>query len=369
MSQGHIAPHTRRKTRVDLLLSLGLVYQPMSGTVNPPPPSARDCRRLGAPHSQTKSPVHPPGLDSPSPPSIPHTLSRRSEATPLANSNHKPAGYRYVTVPQGWFLFTNTETYGRGAYGRVRSGVFINTQKKNTDVAVKKTTRDDYLSTRRELAAYQRLSHPNIVKVWGCFFIEDPIKPPKRPLVLIMNYYRPINSQTVEMSDPSIFVTVFLGVSDALVYMHNNQIIHNDVKLDNLLMDIPSFSGIISDFGIWIERNGTNPCPSITGGSHCPPEAMAYRTCSSKVPEDLTKIDSYGLGEAIKSVFILIHDRQGIRLRTWPANLVKKIPALIAHCTVTNPNTRYSMPTIHDQFSHWLSQHFSIDKLATGIHC
>lgn len=33
----------------------------------------------------------------------------------------KPTGYRYVTVPQGWFLFTNTETYGQGAYGRVRN--------------------------------------------------------------------------------------------------------------------------------------------------------------------------------------------------------------------------------------------------------
>ena len=148
---------------------------------------------------------------------------------------------------------------GSGSFGKVFKAV--NTLTKNL-VAIKKTKKylkknidgdETYVNVKNEIEILKKLSHPNIVKIYEVYDIRE--------------YYFQINEYCkytdlynyfkFHLSEKQICIILYQILSGVL-YLHENNIIHRDIKLENIMVDHiekdqytsePYFFIKIADFG------------------------------------------------------------------------------------------------------------------------
>lgn len=96
--------------------------------------------------------------------------------------------------------------------------------------------------------------------------------------VSMLVYIRQLGSISFSWSD-SDAKTILADMASALDFIHNSRIVHNDVKLANILYS-PARGVVLIDFGL----SFVDGSPSPTGGSpwYLPPEFM--RDCRSRGP-------------------------------------------------------------------------------------
>jgi hypothetical protein len=196
-----------------------------------------------------------------------------------------------------------------------------------------------------EVSATQRLNHPNIIKFLDTFIVEDLAKPTKFPLIIVMDYHKPMREAIQTCDTPTQWIQWMIHIADALIYVHSHNIIHNDVKVDNLLVKCKKL-GILADFGIWIDRHDPHPIPPITGGSHCPPECEAYRQGGALRPKDLTKIDAFAYGKALDSIQNWLNEAPSLCQFERPAKPQAMAQTIVQRCTADEPEHRPDMPDI-----------------------
>ena len=127
---------------------------------------------------------------------------------------------------------------GSGSFGKVFKAV--NTLTKNL-VAIKKTKKylkknidgdETYVNVKNEIEILKKLSHPNIVKIYEVYDIRE--------------YYFQINEYCkytdlynyfkFHLSEKQICIILYQILSGVL-YLHENNIIHRDIKLENIMVD------------------------------------------------------------------------------------------------------------------------------------
>eukprot|EP01102_Stenamoeba_stenopodia_P010751 TRINITY_DN3266_c0_g1_i1.p1 TRINITY_DN3266_c0_g1~~TRINITY_DN3266_c0_g1_i1.p1 ORF type:complete len:727 (-),score=146.31 TRINITY_DN3266_c0_g1_i1:37-2217(-) len=142
--------------------------------------------------------------------------------------------------------FVMSKSLGEGAFGQVfrakhKESGFV--------VAVKSMTLadDQKESIKKETRILQKCSHPNIVQYYGCFLKGDRIYLIMElcgvgcVLDLIKAIERPLTENEL--------LCTILQVVKGLTYLHNNRIIHRDMKPQNILV---TSLGVmkITDFGV-----------------------------------------------------------------------------------------------------------------------
>jgi hypothetical protein len=146
---------------------------------------------------------------------------------------------------------------GRGSYGRVIKGRYL-----EVDVAIKipvqrMSSRDDYNDYVRELVNMQSLQHPNIQTLMGicewrdetdnqiklCFV--QPFR--KETLTTAIDRLQRPTLSTGRVADRLRWKWI-LGLAKALAYMHGQRCVHFDVKPANILMS-DSNEVLLSDLG------------------------------------------------------------------------------------------------------------------------
>lgn len=207
-----------------------------------------------------------------------------------------------TTVAQDYKLI---EQVGRGATGTVYKAV--NVADVNEVVAVKilhKSLLGDLEPVRRfqkEAELTSRLSHRNIISVDDFGLLDDG-----RPY-MIMDYVEgTCISDIIERQGPMSLqeaLPIFMQVASALAHAHEQNIIHRDVKLSNLmLLNVPYQRHVLKlvDFGIakklemgdeYIDENrGITECGQVVGS----PLYMSPEQCMGQTLD--TRTDIYSLG-------------------------------------------------------------------------
>lgn len=134
---------------------------------------------------------------------------------------------------------------GNGAYGDVFEAehTILNIQ-----VAMKRPRKDHANTFCKELVSLQKLNHPNIIQLYHVFSVGIHYF-----LVMEMapgcDLYTYLAKDDIKL-DENICRIVGRQLASALCYMHEQQIVHRDLKLENIMYDESTMKVKIIDFGL-----------------------------------------------------------------------------------------------------------------------
>ncbi|KAL4237520.1 hypothetical protein ACF0H5_002234 [Mactra antiquata] len=220
---------------------------------------------------------------------------RKSTSSKIETVTYRPT-YRAVLAKKGFLV---KQTLGSGSYSKVKFAFSL----ENNDyhkAAVKiidrsKAPRD--FQTRflpRELSIWPRMIHPNISRMFEMF--EDNYR-----VYMILEYAE--NGDVLRYIQKSGAIKEHLSriwirqVGDAVRYLHNQDITHRDLKLENLLLD-NNFNIKICDFG-FVKSNSMKELSR----TYCGSKSYASPEILRGEPYDPKKADLWAMG-VILYIFI-----------------------------------------------------------------
>lgn len=124
---------------------------------------------------------------------------------------------------------------------------------------------------RREIEIQSHLRHPNILRLYGYF--HDPTR-----IYLILEYapegtlYKELQAQPNKRFDEQRTAGYILSLADALIYLHERDVIHRDIKPENLLL---GHKGVlkIADFGCSVHEPNSSRTTLCGTVDYLPPES------------------------------------------------------------------------------------------------
>eukprot|EP00760_Papus_ankaliazontas_P027894 PhM_4_TR3461/c0_g1_i1/m.60260/K07359/CAMKK2; calcium/calmodulin-dependent protein kinase kinase 2 len=152
---------------------------------------------------------------------------------------------------------------GRGAYGKVKAAIDTTTEQIVAIKILRRCTSRRGLavleSQRREVAVMEKLYHPNLVRLISV--VDDP---GAAKLYLVMEHVGGGTLQKAIANSGERFNAItcrsqFLDVLHGLQYLHNKNIVHMDVKPENILI-CEDGSTKLSDFGVSAMIDGNFEC-------------------------------------------------------------------------------------------------------------
>lgn len=157
---------------------------------------------------------------------------------------------------------------GKGAYGSVWKVLAqfkdSNENEDTSDLCMKmiKTTEAHGIEAPVEIDVLCRLSHPNLMKCISLKGLNTSTSKPESTLGIIMPLCHTQIYTFSRTYHPHIRtkLKIFLDVALGLQFLHQNGILHLDIKPDNVLikkdMSDPIQTGILVDFGLAVYHNG-----------------------------------------------------------------------------------------------------------------
>ncbi|XP_056165172.1 LEAF RUST 10 DISEASE-RESISTANCE LOCUS RECEPTOR-LIKE PROTEIN KINASE-like 1.2 isoform X2 [Syzygium oleosum] len=183
---------------------------------------------------------------------------RNSTSYPHSNSDMEESNV-YFAVPifnrteleEATNNFSASNELGDGGFGTV----YYAKLRDGREVAVKRLYERNYRRVKQfmnEVEILTRLQHKNLVSLYGCTSRHS------RELLLVYEYIsngtvadhihgRPANSSTI--LPWQIRMDIAIETATALAYLHASDIVHRDVKTNNILLD-KNFGVKIADFGL-----------------------------------------------------------------------------------------------------------------------
>ncbi|NXG09345.1 TSSK6 kinase, partial [Sakesphorus luctuosus] len=185
------------------------------------------------------------------------------------------------------------QTLGEGSFSKVKAAT---SSKHKGPLAVKVVDRQRasravvYKFLPRELSIVRKIQHPNIVHVF------ELIEVCNRKLYIVMEAMDTTLLQLVEHLGKLPCIPkardIFVQVVRAVRYLHDRNLVHRDLKCENVLLTADGRRAKISDFGFSKEVRGY-PDLSTT---FCGTAAFASPEVLMGIPYDAKKYDMWSLG-------------------------------------------------------------------------
>jgi mitogen-activated protein kinase kinase kinase len=233
--------------------------------------------------------------------------SRLSQLDPLVqNNNNVPSGS--VPKREQTFRIIRGQLIGKGTYGRVYLGMNADTGEvlavKQVEVNPriagqdKDRVKEMVAAMDQEIDTMQHLEHPNIVQYLGC----------ERGELSISIYLEYISGGSIGSClrkhgkfEESVVKSLTRQTLSGLSYLHDQGILHRDLKADNILLDLDGTCKI-SDFGISKKTDniyGNDASNSMQGSVFW----MAPEVVQSQGQGYSAKVDIWSLGCVVLEMF------------------------------------------------------------------
>lgn len=162
--------------------------------------------------------------------------------------------------------YEKLKSIGRGAYGtvylcrRISDGsLFIIKQ-----IPVEEMSKEERQAAMNEVKVLSMLKHPNIIAYSDSFFQE-------KALMIVMEYaqggtmYNFIEEREGKLLDEEEIIRLFVQIALALNHVHKQNILHRDLKTQNILLNKTRKVVKIGDFGISKILSSKSKANSVIG--------------------------------------------------------------------------------------------------------
>lgn len=244
------------------------------------------------------------------------------------------------------------ELLGQGGMAAVYRAVPADTLDERQAVAVKLISRhlfnepDFARRFQREVSAYQKLSHPHIVRVVSWRELDSSGEPPYIILELVPGKTLPQQGLSWPKARP-----LLQQIFSAVAYAHSQGVVHRDLKPDNIMVHQGQIK--VMDFGLarspdasHLTATGTvlgTPAymapEQLSQGSSAPAVdqyalgAVAYRLLSGRLPHE---------AESVMALFSKVLSADPVPLNHYLPDLSPTVSAVVMRMLSRNPEDRFA---------------------------
>lgn len=215
-----------------------------------------------------------------------------------------------MEVKKTYEFNVETDLLGQGGFGKVYKARDVNL---DLVVALKRYTGNlpDKYSLFEEIKRVIRFNHPNLVRYYDAFEIDDGTQFGDKIQIGVMEYVNGGDLSNFLKSRPTQekIKEVFIQIMEGLDYLHTRKVIHRDLKPENILMErLPDGEWMpkIADFGISkvIEQTEGSQASTIMIGSveYMAPEQFSMEKFGRR-GQLHTNLDLWSLGILIYEIF------------------------------------------------------------------